>query len=369
MPLGIEQHNSFLKTTVDVWQDRVFYNEADYPAGYFVASILNFQRDDIPQLMERGGRFGKLFPRILVADEPEARATLPKLREAAAELSEILMAYPPFSLNAVESEQELIRMLLSDEIFPALRNSLSYERDFYIRYCRAMAVAPVTIYHFAIAGWFFELDYLRRLRKRDEDHFAIAAHDCFNSDLFWKEMRELGRVDFEEFSVGPHLESTYVFARNPRDEKKMVFVNRVTFTSLIDFYTFDLFNGLHHGHAPSQCLCCGKYFLTTTGHMPKYCGGISPENSSMTCRQYGAMMRQKEQNKQHPIYRMFTTRTGTIRKHHQRGKISDELRREALCLAESYRDRALMDNDYAADGYMRDMEQEHIYAEARKRLK
>ena len=30
---------------------------------------------------------------------------------------------------------------------------------------------------------------------------------------------------------------------------------------------------------------------------------------------------------------------------------------------------ALLDNDYAADGYVRDMELEHIYAEAEKRLK
>ena len=30
---------------------------------------------------------------------------------------------------------------------------------------------------------------------------------------------------------------------------------------------------------------------------------------------------------------------------------------------------ALLDNDYAADGYARDMELEHIYAEAEKRLK
>ena len=47
----------------------------------------------------------------------------------------------------------------------------------------------------------------------------------------------------------------------------------------------------------------------------------------------------------------------------------DDLRREALYLAGSYRDKALMDNDYAADGYARDMELEHVYAEAEKRLK
>ena len=46
----------------------------------------------------------------------------------------------------------------------------------------------------------------------------------------------------------------------------------------------------------------------------------------MTCRQYGAMQHQKEQSKRHPVYRIFSTRTNTIRKHHQRGKIPDELR-------------------------------------------
>lgn len=88
----------------------------------------------------------------------------------------------------------------------------------------------------------------------------------------------------------------------------------------------------------------------------------------MTCRQYGAMMHQKEQNKHHPIYSLFSTRTGTIRKHHQRGKISDELRQETLHLAAVYRDKALMDNDYAAHGYAQDMELEALYAQAQRRL-
>ena len=55
-------------------------------------------------------------------------------------------------------------------------------------------------------------------------------------------------------------------------------------------------------------------------------------------------------------------------RHHQRGKISDELRKEALYVAESLRDKALMDNDYAASGYAHDMEQGAIYTQARARL-
>lgn len=170
------------------------------------------------------------------------------------------------------------------------------------------------------------------------------------------------------FTHTPDLRSSYVFARHPKQEKETVFVNRYFFDHAMSFYIFDLMNGLQHGHAPSRCCGCGTYFLTTNGHIPKYCDGIAPQDPRMTCRQYGAMMRQKEQNKQHPVYRLFTTRTNTIRKHHQRGKISDELRNEALYVAESLRDKALMDNDYATNGYAHDMEQEAIYAQARARL-
>ena len=180
-----------------------------------------------------------------------------------------------------------------------------------------------------------------------------------------------------------------VFAQSPRNEEEMVFVQRINFPTPMQFYCFDLLNGMHHVHAPSRCQNCGRYFLTTSGHQPKYCDGIAPQDSRMTCRQYGAMMRQKEQNKQHPVYRLFTTRTNTIRKHHQRGKISDELRLGVSgdmlgrvfngmgrpidggpeILAEEYRDKALLDNGYASHSYAQDMEQEHLYAEARKRLK
>lgn len=196
----------------------------------------------------------------------------------------------------------------------------------------------------------------------------MAAHDCFNSEWFWDMMRDLPVPDIEPFTITPNLRSSYVFARHLKQEKETVFVNRYFFDHVISFYIFDLMNGLQHGHAPSRCCGCGTYFLTTNGHMPKYCDGIAPQDPRMTCRQYGAMMRQKEQNKQHPVYRLFTTRTNTIRKHHQRGKISDELCNEALYVAESLRDKALMDNDYAASGYAHDMEQEEIYAQARARL-
>lgn len=292
MPLGIQQNNDFTQFTMDVWNDKIFYQEKEFPAGFMAMSILNIPEEELPELIQAGGAPTFLFPVVVQGSDEEAAAVFPQLRERILYLTELLWKYPPFCYN-----------------------------------------------------------------------------DCFNSEQFWDEMQSLQSLDMEPFTVYPELSSTYVFARSPKNEKEMVFVERVIFPRLTDFYTYDLMNGLHHGHAPSQCQGCGRYFLTTNGHIPKYCDGIAPQDNRYTCRQYGAMMHQKEQNKQHPVYRLFNTRTGTIRKHHQRGKISDDLRREALYLAGSYRDKALMNNDYAADGYVRDMELEHIYAEAEKRLK
>ena len=102
--------------------------------------------------------------------------------------------------------------------------------------------------------------------------------------------------------------------------------------------------------------------------MTKYCDGVSPQNPKYTCRQYGALNHQKEQNKNHPIYRLFKTRTNSIRKQHERGQITTELRKTAITLAEAYRDKALFDNAYAANGYVRDMELANLCAEAERRL-
>lgn len=369
MPLGIQQNNSFIKLTIDIWQDKVFYNEQEYPAGYFAAAVLNISGDEIMELMEAGSAVLAHHRTVVSGNKRKLGALLPTLKADLLRLAELLWKYPPFCFNDKEQERHLIEVMLAPETLNDISRYGSPARDFFLRYLDAIVRIPVALYHFTYAGCYFEAAYLRRLKKRSETYLAVAAHDCFNSELFWSVMHDLQAQDVEPFTITPDLRSSHVFARHPKQEKEMVFVNRYFFDSAISFYTFDLMNGLHHSHAPSQCRGCGKYFLTTNGHMPKYCDGIAPQDSRMTCRQYGALMQQKEKNKHHPVYRLFTTRTNTIRKHHQRGKISDELRREALYVAECLRDKALMDNDYAVNGYAQDMEQERVYAEARKRLK
>ena len=40
MPLGIQQNNDFTQFTMDVWNDKIFYQEKEFPAGFM--AILSF---------------------------------------------------------------------------------------------------------------------------------------------------------------------------------------------------------------------------------------------------------------------------------------------------------------------------------------
>ena len=41
MPMGIQQSNDFTQFTMDVWNDKIFYQEKEFPAGFMAMSILN----------------------------------------------------------------------------------------------------------------------------------------------------------------------------------------------------------------------------------------------------------------------------------------------------------------------------------------
>ena len=81
-----------------------------------------------------------------------------------------------------------INILFDEGALPKIRTPDSEFQTEFLRFCVGIIRIPIAMYHFYAAGRFFELDYLRRLKKRNETHFAVAAHDCFNSEQFWDEI-------------------------------------------------------------------------------------------------------------------------------------------------------------------------------------
>ncbi len=367
MPMGTFQNNSLLHLTLDTWHDEVFFNGVSYPAGYFATQVLNMELETMRSLIEKAGAITYLVEELGGADRGRFSALLPQARDRVSSLLDDLWHFPPYSFLDRRAEEEVLGTIFSEEALDQLMDGTSEVRQFFFRYLTACFSIPLGIYHFGWACDYFVSHYLARLKKRKEDSFAVAAHDCFNSRDFWAEMEGLPLADLETFTVSPRQFSTYVFARNPRAEKELVFVSRCRFETAVEFYCFDLLNGLHYGHAPSQCLNCGRFFLTVNAHKPKYCDGNDLEHPELTCRQMGAKQHLSEKNEEHPIYQLFRTRANTIRKHEERGKISHEVRVAAIQLATQYRDRALLDRTYAAGQYKEDMETDHLYAIAQKK--
>ena len=130
MPLGIQQNNSFIKLTVDVWQDKVFYNEQEYPAGYFATAVLNISGDEIMELMEAGSAVLAHHRIVVSGNKRKLGALIPTLKSDLLRLAELLWKYPPFCFNDKEQERHLIEVMLAPETLNDISRYGSPARDF-----------------------------------------------------------------------------------------------------------------------------------------------------------------------------------------------------------------------------------------------
>ena len=93
MPLGIQQNNDFTQFTMDVWNDKIFYQEKEFSAGFMAMSILNIPEEKLPELIQAGGAPTFLFPVVVQGSDEEAAAVFPQLRERILYLIELLWKY------------------------------------------------------------------------------------------------------------------------------------------------------------------------------------------------------------------------------------------------------------------------------------
>ena len=121
IPLGIQQSNDFTQFTMDVWNDKIFYQEKEFPAGFMAMSILNIPEEELPELIQAGGAPTFLFPVVVQGSDEEAAAVFPQLRERILYLTELLWKYPPFCYNDYEKEMRRINTLFDESALPQIR--------------------------------------------------------------------------------------------------------------------------------------------------------------------------------------------------------------------------------------------------------
>ena len=147
MPLGVQQNNDFTQFTMDVWNDKIFYQEKEFPAGFMAMSILNIPEEELPELIQAGGAPTFLFPVVVQGSDEEAAAVFPQLRERILYLTELLWKYPPFCYNDYEKEMRRINILFDERNLLQIRTPDSEFQTEFLRFCIGIIRIPIAMYH------------------------------------------------------------------------------------------------------------------------------------------------------------------------------------------------------------------------------
>ena len=190
--------------------------------------------------------------------------------------------------------------------------------------------------------------------KRTESNLMAMATKCI--ERYRPNLSEATRVNVEYVQV-------------PKNKKQNTFEigRRMTFERFGDFLLADFFEGLHAGHYPLRCGVCNQYFLQTTAHRPKYCQGFAPNDpKGRSCVAFAARNNRlkKERADDYWVHEIYNTRRGTINKHLQRGKITEEQADKAKRYIEDLLYKATSTNETNKaflERYEEYMEQDAVY--------
>lgn len=355
--------------SIDFWDSNIFLNTKPYPLGYFSVDILNWSNELITKLLYMGA---PIFH--AAADMLEHGLSLEAFEKAKAALppmQELVLQQKPFSLLDIKTERKRTARFLSDECYRQMESDPQLFTQ-YLSFLGFYIYIPSDVANFKMAIMNLEAQEISQLKSRNEDGFARSCQQFFTDPATLMNL-ELHKPapHFRGFEPMPVVQSTMVVSEHPSEKNTLTFVERMYFTGLMSFLVTEFFRALHVGHSPKQCPICKRYFLMTSGAHQTYCDGIDPnDKKGRTCRKVAAQRGRaaKEKAPEHPIKQLCVQRLNTIAKHKREGKISEDFAVAAKRLATDCRDRALSDHDYHVGSYEKDMAQEAIYAEVRKRF-
>ena len=369
--------------TADYRDGQVHIGGKTYPAGYFAVHLLNQYHEN-----DTAARIG-----VYAVQNDHLRDTLSKgymdkgvFLKVGERLLLIHRALPwlmPFKFLDTEGERNRLAELFTEETYDMIQQyygckaevySMNWEQCWLDRVPESyneefmaltegllqQIISAIEFYNklsddmdkafLALNGFVSNLEEADRF---DEEHLLPLALDCFGKSVF-------------------SVKTEYVGMKKSPRSKLCTVARRLHFDSYLGFVLTDFFEGLHHGHYPKRCLVCRNYFLMTTARRQIYCDGYSGyeyNDKELTCRQYAALVGQKERAEAHPISDIYRRRCSCIRSELSRGTITDEFATVAKEIAGELKTKAIHGIDYTIQDFERDMERTRLYALTDERLK
>ena len=111
MKIGTDQCNTFDTMTMDCWNDRVYYEGKEFPAGHFAAEILNFAGAIHDPLLERITVLTALVDDLSTAEKSERHDIAAQLKPLLHDTVSCCILAPRFAIAKSNARMRILNML------------------------------------------------------------------------------------------------------------------------------------------------------------------------------------------------------------------------------------------------------------------
>lgn len=360
--------------TLDFWQDKVTYGKQTVPIGTIGCAALNITDEQITELITLCQPLSNII--LMLGTGSIDVSVFPMAEESLLKIIQFLQKTEPFSfLDLATDEKELHRLFDEEHIinigaYIKAAQEIGAVAAFYEQYSRGVGMMKLIQVMAQLGGTLL-------IYKQTMIAFAHALHDSQRTPdgyaAAFAEHFAKSDVLSPDNSLWMSLTNTtmqYVSSVMPEKGIPQL-VKRMHYVSFVGMFRSDLFEGLCIGHAPRKCPICDRWFLTTDARQTKYCGGLAPgDKLGRTCRQIGNLKgrEQRELADNHPIKAIYTRRMNTITQYLHRGTLDEQTAAVMKLLAKDKLERAIEDVAYAKGSYEKEMAQDALLNEARKKL-
>ena len=186
----------------------------------------------------------------------------------------------------------------------------------------------------------FSKRYITESSEVYNHNYAQAFEDYFYNEISISTAMSDSTILPTTILQATSVESKFCPIRLTEDNT-VVFGETLRLNSYLELLQYDYFKALQLENTVRICRNCGRAFLQTTKHHTVYCDRIAPHYNDKTCRDIGALNKQKEKGQNSPIHQLYKRCYKKLNQRYNRGTITlDEFNMSIMIISDS-RNQAL----------------------------
>lgn len=357
--LDIEKQLEIIKEMADKWEKSNFnpdslldefeiylynknalYNNKTYPIGTFSTNALNFVIDNkMKTLQPLLKSLYKDYQTVIT--DAKKKLQLEDLKKIDSQIEVIKSHLGSLIVfdDSIGANNSLVTAYdiygETDQSDDLIRNHASYQIISYIN------IGDALISFFEHMHPFSKF-WITNKSETYNHNYAQAFEDYFHNEIPLNVSINTHTILPTVMFQSTHTEIRFQSMKLPNGNR--VFGESLKFTSYLELLQYDYFKALQGEHTVRICNNCKRAFLQTTKHHTIYCDNIAPGYTDKTCREVGALNKQKEKIENSPIQQLYKRCYKKLNQRYNRGTITLDEFNESVSDIQKFTDKALNGN-------------------------